>query len=131
LGHGVEKDNKKEIYHLEEAAIGGDPNARFNLGMHEAADGRYGRATKHFIIAAKLGYDKALGAVKKGFAYGDVSKEDYETALRGHQAAVDATKSTQRDAAEEYLNQGEEFLKQWNITKENLHQAAREKAEEA
>jgi hypothetical protein len=37
-----------------------------------------------------------------GFIDGFVSKEDYAAALRGHQAALDATKSVQRKAAEEY-----------------------------
>jgi hypothetical protein len=37
--------------------------------------------------------------VKKLFVHGFMSKEDYEAALHGHKAAVDATKSTQRDAA--------------------------------
>ncbi len=109
-GNGVEKDEKKEVYHLEEAAIGGHPNARFNLGAHEWNNGRYDTAAKHFIIAANLGfdealdqlkygYDKSLEMVKKGFSSGIVSKEDYEVALRGHQAAVDATKSEQREEA--------------------------------
>jgi tetratricopeptide (TPR) repeat protein len=98
-GMGVEKDKKKEIYHLEEAAIGGHPLARNNLGCYEGNAFRIERAMKHFIIAAKLGYDKALEAVKKGFRVGLVSKDDYEAALRGHQAAVDATKSSQREEA--------------------------------
>jgi hypothetical protein len=58
---------------------------------------------KHFIIAAKLGLDEALGTVKQGFAHGYVRKEDFEAALRGHQAAVDATKSQQREEAEKRL----------------------------
>jgi hypothetical protein len=99
-GDGVEKDEKKELYHLEEAAIGGHPNARIYLGNHEARNVRFDRATKHHIIAAKLGYDKALEGLKKRFQMGLVSKEDYEAALRGHQAAVDATKSEQREKAE-------------------------------
>jgi hypothetical protein len=37
--------------------------------------------------------------VKAYFRKGLVSKEDYEAALRGHQAAVDATKSEQREEA--------------------------------
>ena len=37
--------------------------------------------------------------MKEGFQMGWASKEDYEAALRGHQAAVDATKSQERDAA--------------------------------
>ena len=100
-GEGVEKDPKKEMYHMEEAAIGGHPEARFNLGNHERRNERIDRAYKHYIIAAKLGHDGALDAVKEGFMDGSVSKEDFEAALRGHQAAVDATKSEQR---EEYHN---------------------------
>ncbi len=96
---GVEKDEKKEVYHLEEAAIGGHPNARKNVGQNEWNNGRYDRALKHWIIAAKQGDNPALDMVKKGFMDGYVSKEDYAAALRGHQAAVDATKSTQRTDA--------------------------------
>ena len=39
LGHGVEKDEKKRVYHLEEAAIGGNVDARHNLAVIEE---RYG-----------------------------------------------------------------------------------------
>ena len=98
-GKVVEKDNTRKVYHLEEAAIGGHPSARYNLGVHEGVNGREDRAYRHLIIAAKLGHDEALERVKKGFTGGFVSKEDFEAALRGHQAAVDATKSEQRDAA--------------------------------
>ncbi len=100
LGEGVEKDEKKEVYHLEIAAIGGHPDARHNLGCYEGNRGRLKRAMQHFIIAANLGSDEALEEVKKGFRWGVVSKDDYEAALRCHQAAVDATKSKQRDEAE-------------------------------
>ena len=104
-GDGVEKDEKKEIYHLEEAAIGGQPEARYNLGLNEYDNERVDRAMKHFIIAAKLGLNCALESVKNGFVKGFVSKEDYAAALRGHQAAVDATKSKQREEAYEYYQQ--------------------------
>ena len=99
-GKGVEKDVKKEVYHMEEAAIGGHPSARYNLANHEGRNGRIERAMKHYIISAKLGDGGALEAVKMCFQGGIVSKEDYEAALREHQAAVDATKSEQREAAE-------------------------------
>ena len=102
-GRGVERDLKKKVYHLEEAAIGGQATARYNLGNHEGRNGRLERAMKHFIIAANLGLGEALERVKEGFSNGDMSKDDYEAALRGHQAAVDATKSQQRDAAEEFF----------------------------
>ena len=54
---------------------------------------------KHFIIAAKLGLDDALEALKSCYREGVVSKEDFAAALRGHQAVVDAMKSLQREAA--------------------------------
>jgi tetratricopeptide (TPR) repeat protein len=104
-GEGVEKDEKKEIYHLEEAAIGGHPSGSYNLGCIEEDRGNYERAAKHYIIAANLGHDKALDEVKKRFMGGDVSKEDYASSLRGHQAAVAATKSTQREEAYAFFNQ--------------------------
>ena len=94
-GEGVEKDRKKAVYHWEQAAISGHPEARQN--------GRHERAMKHFIIAAKLGYDGSLGSLKDAYGKGYVSKDDFATALRAHQAAVDATKSPQREAAEVVL----------------------------
>jgi tetratricopeptide (TPR) repeat protein len=99
FGEGVGKDKKKEVYHLEEAVMGGHPVARYNLGVEEKINGRMDRAVKHFIITAKLGDDPALEVVKQSFIEGLVSKEDFEAALRGHQAAVDATKSEQREKA--------------------------------
>eukprot|EP00984_Skeletonema_dohrnii_P003601 scaffold1220_cov104-Skeletonema_dohrnii-CCMP3373.AAC.6 len=100
-GKGVDKDEKKEIHHLEQAAIGGQPNARYNLGYVEWNNGgRHERAIQHFIIAANMGHDDSLEMVKEGFKCGFVSKEDFAAALRGHQAAVDATKSPQREKAE-------------------------------
>jgi TPR repeat protein len=72
-GGGVEKDKKMELYHLEEAAIGGHDLARYNLGVIEWKNGRHERAFKHFIIAAKLGDDDSLDALKKGFKRGLVS----------------------------------------------------------
>jgi len=102
-GEGVEKDEKKELFHLVEAAIGGHPDARFDLAVNEGENERYDRSIKHFIIAANLGYDKAIRALKECYKRGGlVSKEDFAAALRAHQAAVDATKSPQRDAAEAF-----------------------------
>ena len=98
-GQGVEKDKKKELYHGEQAAIRGHPGARHNIGYFENINGRLDRAAKHWIIAAKLGYDESLEAVKRLYKDGLVSKDDFATALRGHKAAVDATKSPQREEA--------------------------------
>lgn len=109
-GHGVEKDMKKSILHLEKAAIGGLPDARQNLAVIEGQNGRHDRATKHFIIAANLGCDESLDALKELFKRGLATKEEYATALRGHKAAVDELKSPQREAAEVYYRKLETFL---------------------
>mmetsp|Transcript_6638 Transcript_6638/g.10779 ORF Transcript_6638/g.10779 Transcript_6638/m.10779 type:complete len:295 (+) Transcript_6638:79-963(+) len=101
-GHGVEKDKKKELHHLEEAAIGGHPWARYNLAHHEELNGRYDRAVKHYIIAATLGDDSAIKSLRGCYKDKLVCKEDFAAALRAHQAAVDATKSPQREAAANY-----------------------------
>ncbi len=101
-GDGVEKDKKKEFYHLEEAAIGGDPDARYDLGIGELADGNDSRALKHFIIAAKQGDEDSTKMLMDFYKNGKISKEDFAAALRAHQAAVDATKSPQREVADEF-----------------------------
>ena len=98
-GKGVEKDERKGLYHLEKAAIGGCPYARYNLGVIEAENGQGDRAVKHFIIAAKLGDDESLERVKDVYKAGLMSKEDFATALRGYQAAIDTIKSPHREAA--------------------------------
>ncbi len=90
------------MYHLEEAAISGHPEARHALGFVEYHGENVERAVKHWIIAATQGYDESMKTLMEAFKEGyDVSKEDLDATLRAHQAAVDATKSPQREAAEE------------------------------
>eukprot|EP00984_Skeletonema_dohrnii_P022030 scaffold11147_cov79-Skeletonema_dohrnii-CCMP3373.AAC.2 len=101
-GRGVEKDEKKSIHHTEVAAIGGHPHARFILASYEESNGDMKRAARHLIIAATQGSDSSIKLLMDGFKKGFVSKDDLAVALRAHQAAVDETKSPQREAAEEY-----------------------------
>jgi tetratricopeptide (TPR) repeat protein len=101
-GRGVGKDMKKAIYHTEEAAIAGHPGARQNLGIHEAENGRFERAKKHFIIAANLGYHDSLSNLMTLYKNGHASKEDYADSLRAYQVALEATKSVERKKAESY-----------------------------
>ena len=98
-GQGVEKDEKKCLYHTEEATIKGQLDARFGLAQHDCLNGRETRAVKHLIIAANLGHDKSMKALKDCYKNGLVSKEDFAGALRAHKAAVDAMKSPEREAA--------------------------------
>ena len=99
LGQGVEKDKKKEIYHLEQAAIAGHAAARFNLGFIERERGNIERAAKHFIIAATQGDGKSMANIELLYQKRMVSLDDFAATLRVHQAAVDATKSPQREEA--------------------------------
>eukprot|EP00984_Skeletonema_dohrnii_P016255 scaffold7175_cov70-Skeletonema_dohrnii-CCMP3373.AAC.2 len=98
-GKDIEKDEKKEVYHLEKAAIGGDIFARSNLAAFEWNNGRHDRALQHWIIAAKLGDENSVDTLKDAYRKGYVRKEDFASALRAHQAAVNATKSPQREEA--------------------------------
>ena len=102
-GHGVMRNEKKKLYHLEQAAIGGHPLARNNLGVNEFENDNIERAVKHFIIAASLGYAEAINYLMAWYQEGHVEKEDFDAALRAHQAAVDATKSEQREEADKYM----------------------------
>ena len=98
-GKGVEKDEKKALYHWEEAAIGGHPDARHIIALTEMLNGRPERAVKHFIIAANLGDEDAMKALWDCFSMGHVSKDDLTVTLRAHHTAVNATKSPQREVA--------------------------------
>ena len=48
-GEGVKKDEKKVVFHLEQAAMGGNPFARNSLPKLETLNGRHDRAVKHNI----------------------------------------------------------------------------------
>ena len=88
---------KQLIYHLEEAAIGGHPDARYNLGFYECCKNENTeRAVKHWIIAAAQGQNESTKALVKAFQNRCVSKEDLAAALRAHHAAIAETKSPQR-----------------------------------
>ena len=101
-GEGIEKDLGKKIYHMEEAAIGGHSDARYNLGIHEWNNGDKERAVKHWIIAATQGEDESIKELIDAFKDGLVSKEVLAAALRAQKAAIDATKSPQREEVEEF-----------------------------
>ncbi len=100
-GEGVEKDEKKAVYHLEQAAIGGHPDARVLLGLHESENGRFDRVAKHYIIGANR-HDISLRCIKELFVHEKVSKDEYAAALRGYQAAVNETKSAEREKGEAF-----------------------------
>jgi hypothetical protein len=98
-GEGVEKDAEKKVYHWEKAAIVGHHDARYNLGYVEEGNGNIDRAVRHFIIAANLGDEGSMKVLWAHYSLGNITKEDLESTLRTHKAAIDAMKSAQREAA--------------------------------
>jgi len=111
-GEGVEKNEEKTVYHWEKAAIGGHPYARHGLACIEERNGNIERSVEHFIIAANLGDEKSMEALWAEFKDGNITKEDLEATLRSHHAAIDATKSEQREEAEKV---GTEHLRQMGL----------------
>jgi len=101
---GVEKDDKKELYHLEEAAMLGDAAARCELGKYEAARGNWDRAKKHWMLSAAAGCEGCMERIKRGKKKGAVSNDEYKKTLRVHRKSLNLTRSAQRDAARERLN---------------------------
>ena len=103
-GKGVQKDKGKKIFHFEEAAIGGHPFARYLLGGFERSDNNNAeRAVKHDIIAATQGVAGSIDMLMEAYKKGLISKDVLATTLRANQAAVDAMKSPQREAAKKAL----------------------------
>ena len=98
---GVRKDEKKGLYHLRLAAIGGMLQSRHFFGdayLRESPKLAY----KHYIIAAEAGYDESLKKVKTGYAQGHVEKDVFENVNRAHKAAKNEVKSEARDKAAEW-----------------------------
>ena len=114
---GLEKDAKKAKYHWEKAAVGSGPNctpARYMLGYIEESDGNPHLAVKHFLIAAREGYDLSMDAIKNSFLrYHSpfITKELYGQTLRAWKEAKDEMKSDQRDVADRAVAaRGAQFL---------------------
>ena len=98
-GNGVERDEKKAMHYYELAAMGGDTDARHNLGVFEKNAGNMDRALKHHMIAAGFGDNDSLVNIKQMFKNGQATKDDYAKALLAYQANLVEIKSPQRDEA--------------------------------
>ena len=102
---GLEKDEAKAVHHCERAAKAGHPGARFNLGNSEVKKRKYGRALKHWMIAAKMRHERSLKEIQLMHKNGLATKGDYSQALVRYQQAVDETKSDQRAKAKAYFQE--------------------------
>jgi len=73
--------------------------SRNNLGAFAFEIGKYDLAIQHYMISAKMVYEKPLNNIKVLFMHGLATKAQYAEALRGYQTAVLDTKSPQREEA--------------------------------
>ena len=80
--------------------MGGDVQARHNLGIWEQGAGNISRAFKHYMMAARAGDKDSLEQVTRGFRMGLTTKDEYASILRAYQQRLDETKSVERDRAE-------------------------------
>lgn len=96
-GHGVKKDDNLATHHLEVAAIGGHPEARYILGKKSKKKNDHEKAVKHWSIAANHGHYASVEALLEAYKKKEVSKDDLESALRGCKAAIIAAQSAERE----------------------------------
>ena len=106
---GVEKDEKKELYHLEEAAMLGDAASRCDLGMYEGDRGNWEQAKRHWMLSASAGCEGCLCRIKRGVEKGVVSKGEYKKTVRDYEESIKLTKSVQRDIAKHILGKNIKF----------------------
>ena len=70
-----------------------------NLGCFEYKDGKFDRALRHWMMSAKMGYEKSLKNILLLCKDGHASRDDYAQALLGYRKASDEMTSKERDEA--------------------------------
>ena len=98
-GGGVEEDKPRDIRHWQQAAMKGDVQCRHNLSVAEHENGNYDIAVQHWMISAKMGFEKSLNHIKEMFMDGFATKAQYAEALMEYRDAVEEIKSPQREEA--------------------------------
>jgi len=98
-GEVVEQDKVKGIQFWTKAAMQGEVDSRHNLGCIEGQRRNRDCAVRHLLISAKMGHEKSVKTIKKMFAGGLATKEQYAEALKGCQDAVEEMKSHDRNEA--------------------------------
>ena len=98
-GEGVVVDKEKARHYYELAAMGGNVQSRYNLGLEEKDAGNIDRAIKHYMIAVVGGDNDSLKKIQELYSNGDATKDDYTKALHLYQTYLGEIKSAQRDEA--------------------------------
>jgi len=108
----VSEDHEKMKYHFELAAIGGHEVARHNLGLMDIHLGNIEGAMKHFMLAARSGYEDSMKEISKGCKAGHVTKDEHAITLRQYQTVCDEMKSDQRAQAKLEHDQNIDLFKE-------------------
>lgn len=99
-GQGVERDVQKAEECFGRAAIGGNVDGRWNLGLMEEFEfNDMQRALKHYCISAMCGDSGSLEKIRDFHRYGYATKKEYAEALVSYQSYLALTRSEQRDKA--------------------------------
>ena len=107
-GKGVKRDKSKGLRCWESAAMQGGVHSRHCLGCIEYTQHcEFDRAVRHFLISAKMGLKPSLDIIRRMLVDGTATKAQYAEALKGYQAAMEETKSPDRE-----LEKGN-LLEQW------------------
>ncbi|EJK57571.1 hypothetical protein THAOC_22372 [Thalassiosira oceanica] len=102
LGIGVEEDESRGIHHWQRAAMKGDVDSRHNLGSDEYDNGNYQIALQHYMISAKMGYEKSLNRIKSMFMEGHATKAQYTEAHKQHSMSSPASDTRAGSAESAY-----------------------------
>ena len=99
-GQVVERDAQKAEECFGRAAIGGNIDGRWNLGLMEEFEyNNMHRASKHYRISAMCGDSASLEKIRDFYRYGYATKDEYAEALVSYQSYLALTRSEQRDKA--------------------------------
>jgi hypothetical protein len=72
------KEMKRRLSIAELAAMGGNVQARYNLGNSELRAGNLDRAIKHWLIVAGGGYTASVRNIRSSYSNGYAAKDVFE-----------------------------------------------------
>jgi len=96
-GRGVERDYEQAWDSYQLAAMRGNVEARYNLGVSEMLIGNTGRALKHFLIAVNTGHADSLKRIKQLKDDLHISESEWLQAVhsfQGYKAKIEAPLGT-------------------------------------
>ena len=103
-GLGVERDYEKAWIYYEYAAMRGNVNARYNLGVSEMLVGNKEKALKHFMMAVKTGHADSCMKIKQLNMNLHATDQEYLEALMTYNAYLVKIEGPLRDQAAAFSN---------------------------